>query len=51
MDVEGEIITNVSSKELRHVLTDPHFFDKLQLPAEKFVSDLKSRTFLHKSEV
>jgi len=50
VDVEGEIITNISSKELRHVLTDPHFFDKLQLPAEKFVTDLKSKTFLHKSE-
>lgn len=50
VDVEGEIITNVSSKELRHVLTDPHFFDKLQLPAEKFVSELKSKTFLHKTE-
>jgi CBS domain-containing protein len=50
VDLEGEIITNISSKELRHILTDPHFFDKLQLPTERFVSDLKSKTFLHKSE-
>jgi len=50
VDSEGEIITNVSSKELKHILTDPNFFDKLQLPAERFVSDLKSKTFLHKSE-
>eukprot|EP00026_Physarum_polycephalum_P009467 Phypoly_transcript_09592.p1 GENE.Phypoly_transcript_09592~~Phypoly_transcript_09592.p1 ORF type:complete len:336 (+),score=50.52 Phypoly_transcript_09592:75-1082(+) len=50
VDVEGEIITNISSKEMRHMLTDPHFFDKLQLPAEKFVSDIKSKTFLHNSD-
>jgi CBS domain-containing protein len=50
LDAEGEIITNISSKELLHLLHDPTFFDKLQLPAERFVSDLKSKTFLHKSE-
>jgi len=50
VDSEGEIITNISSKEILHMLNDPTFFDKLQLPAERFVSDLKTKTFLHKSE-
>jgi len=50
IDENGDIITNVSSKELHHILTEPNFFEKLQLPAEKFVSDLKSKTFLHKTE-
>lgn len=50
VDTNGEIITNVSSKDLRHILTDEYFLDKLHLTAEKFVSDLKSKTFLHKSE-
>jgi CBS domain-containing protein len=50
LDSEGEIITNISSKELRNVLTDPQFLDKLQLPAERFASELKSKTFLHNAE-
>lgn len=50
VDNDGTIITNISSRDLRNVLTDPSFFEKLQLPAERFVSDLKSKTFLHNAE-
>jgi len=50
VDSEGEIITNVSSRDLRNVLTDNTFFEKLQYPVEKFVSDLKSKTFMHNAE-
>jgi len=50
LDSEGTIITNISSKDLRIVLSDPHFFEKLQYPVEKFVSDLKSKIFLHDAE-
>lgn len=50
VDNEGTIITNISSRDLRNVLTDTSFFEKLQLPAERFVSDLKSKTFLHNAE-
>jgi len=50
VDNEGTIITNISSRDLRNVLTDPTFFEKLQLPVERFVSDLKSKTFLHNAE-
>jgi len=50
LDNDGAIITNVSSKDLRNVLSDPHFFEMLQLPVERFVSDLKTKTFLHDAE-
>lgn len=50
VDSDGSIITNISSRDLRNVLTDPNFFEKLQLPAERFASDLKSKSFLHNAE-
>jgi len=50
LDSEGDIITNLSSKDLRTVLTDPQFFDKLQLPVERFASELKTKSFLHNAE-
>jgi len=50
VDSEGAIITNVSSRDLRNALTEPDFFEKVLLPVERFVSDLKSRTFLPNAE-
>lgn len=32
------------------MLSDPHFFEMLQLPVERFVSDLKTKTFMHNAE-
>jgi len=47
VDSEGAIITNLSSRDLRNTLMDANFFEKLQMPVERFVSDLKSKTFMH----